>query len=131
MKQKLCLFVIHQTATSLQRTYNLDPGTIRYPTLDESNWMKSTYFTIRMGKILLPKLVASRNPIFFLKNIGFTSSTFPIQLDFSQNQPTAITLNTSSPRTLFPTLISRQPQASAWLERLRGSDLVLKTQFIY
>jgi hypothetical protein len=32
---------------------------------------------------------------FFFKSTGFTSSTFPIQSDFSQNQPVAITLNTS------------------------------------
>jgi hypothetical protein len=41
--------------------------------------------------------------IHFFKNFkstGFTSSTFPIQPDFSQNQPAAITLNTGSPRTL-------------------------------
>ena len=31
---------------------------------------------------------------------SFTSSTFPIQPDFSQNQLAAITLNTGSPRTL-------------------------------
>ena len=38
--------------------------------------------------------------IYFFKSIGFTSSTFPIQPVFSQNQPAAITLNTSSPQTL-------------------------------
>jgi hypothetical protein len=37
---------------------------------------------------------------FFCKSTGFTSSTFPIQPDFSQNQPATITLNTGSPRTL-------------------------------
>jgi hypothetical protein len=37
---------------------------------------------------------------FFLKSTGFTSSTFPTQLDFSQNQLAAITLNTGSPWTL-------------------------------
>jgi hypothetical protein len=39
--------------------------------------------------------------IFFLST-GFTSSTFSIQPDFSQNQPATITLNTGSPRTLDP-----------------------------
>jgi hypothetical protein len=48
-------------------------------------------------------MVAGRNPLLF-KITGFTSSTFPIQLDFSQNQPAAITLNTGSPRTLPWTL---------------------------
>jgi hypothetical protein len=38
---------------------------------------------------------------FFSKNTGFTSSTFPNQPDFSQNQLAAITLNTGSPRTLL------------------------------
>ena len=37
----------------------------------------------------------------FFKSTIFTSSTFPVQPDFSQNQPAAITLNTSSPRTLL------------------------------
>jgi hypothetical protein len=38
---------------------------------------------------------------YFFKSTGFTSSTIPIQPDFSQNQPAAITLNTSSPRTFI------------------------------
>jgi hypothetical protein len=50
MKQKLPMFVIHQTATNLQRTNNLNPTTRWYPTLDESNRMKSTYFTIHPSK---------------------------------------------------------------------------------
>jgi hypothetical protein len=48
MKQKLHLFVIHQTATSLQRMDNLNPRTMWYLTLDESNRMKSAYFTIHV-----------------------------------------------------------------------------------
>jgi hypothetical protein len=47
MKQKLRMFVIHQTATSLQHTDNLNPRTGWYPVLDESNRMKSTCFTIK------------------------------------------------------------------------------------
>ena len=39
----------------------------------------------------------------FFKGTGFTSSTFSIQLDFSQNQPAAMTLNTGSPHTLHNT----------------------------
>ena len=50
MKLKLCMFAIYRTATSLQRTNNLNPRTRWYPVLDESNWMKSTYFTIHPGK---------------------------------------------------------------------------------
>jgi hypothetical protein len=38
--------------------------------------------------------------VFVFKSTGFTSSTFPIQPNFSQNQLAAITLNTSCPRTL-------------------------------
>jgi hypothetical protein len=55
-------------------------------------------------KILLLKMVAGWN------STGFTSSTFPIQLDFSQNQPATITLNTGSPRTLVPLLPPPQMQ---------------------
>jgi len=47
-------------------------------------------------KILLLKRVASWN-VFLFKITGFTSSTFPIQPDFVQNQLAAITLNTSAP----------------------------------
>ena len=43
MKQMLRLFAIHQTATNLQRTDNLNPRTIWYPALDESNRMKFSY----------------------------------------------------------------------------------------
>ena len=50
-------------------------------------------------KILFLKMVAGWKPFFF-KSTSFTSSTFPIHLDFSQNQPAAITLNIGSPRTL-------------------------------
>jgi hypothetical protein len=50
MKQKLRMFAIHQTATSLQQTYNLNPRTTWYPTLDELNRMKSAYFKIHPGK---------------------------------------------------------------------------------
>ena len=39
MKQKFHMFVIHQTATSLQRTNNLHPRIRWYPVLDESNRM--------------------------------------------------------------------------------------------
>jgi hypothetical protein len=63
--------------------------------------MKSAYFTIPPGQNPPPQngcwLELS---VFLFKSTGFTSSTFPIQLDFSQNQPAAITLNTGSPRTL-------------------------------
>jgi hypothetical protein len=46
MKQKLRLFAIHQTATSLQWTDNLNPRSRWYLDLDESNRMQSAYFTI-------------------------------------------------------------------------------------
>ena len=50
---------------------------------------------------------AGWNPFFYYteKNTGFTSSTFPIQRDFSQNQLATITLNTGSPQTLFQSSI--------------------------
>jgi hypothetical protein len=44
-------------------------------------------------------MVAGWNPLLF-KSTGFTSSTFPIQPDSSQNEPAAIALNTGSPQTL-------------------------------
>jgi hypothetical protein len=50
MKQKRRVFAIHRTATSLQRTYKINPRTRRYTALDESNRMKSVYFTIHLGK---------------------------------------------------------------------------------
>jgi hypothetical protein len=55
-------------------------------------------------------MVAGWNQFVF-KSTGFTSSTFPIQPDFSQNQPAAITLNTGSPRTLLLIFHSRSVRA--------------------
>jgi hypothetical protein len=65
--------------------------------------MKSAYFTIHPGKNPSSSkwLHVEIRFIFIFKSTGFTSSTFPIQPDFSQNQPAAITLNTGSPRTLI------------------------------
>ena len=60
--------------------------------------MKSTYFTIHPGKN--PPQNGCRLTSVYFESTGFTSSTLPIQPDFSQNQPAAITLNTGSPRTL-------------------------------
>ena len=103
MKQKLCMFAIHQTAISLQRVDNLNRRTIWCLALDESNRMKSAYFTILLSKNPPPHngcQLKSDFLFFVIKNTGFTSSTIPIEQDFSQNQPAAITLNTSSPRTL-------------------------------
>ena len=99
MKPKLRLFAIHQTATSLQRTYNLNPKTIWYPALDEINMMKSTYFIIHLGKNPPPHNGCRLKPVFFFK-----------KKYFSQNQPAAmITLNTSSPWTLV-TVIASSPR---------------------
>ena len=44
------MFAIHQTVTSLQRTYNIHPRTKLYSTLDEPNRMKSTYLTIHPSR---------------------------------------------------------------------------------
>jgi hypothetical protein len=63
--------------------------------------MKSAHFTIHPGKNPPPQNGCRlKSDFFWVKSTGFTSSTFPIQPDFSQNQPVAITLNTGSPRTL-------------------------------
>ena len=102
MKQKLRLFAIHQTVTSLQRTNNLNPRTRWYPALDESNRMKSAYFTIHPSKSDPPQNGCRLKFVFiYFKSTGFTSSTFPLQPNFLQNQLAAITLNTSSPQTLI------------------------------
>jgi hypothetical protein len=71
--------------------------------LDESDRMKSAYFTIHPGKHSPPQNGCWLKSVFFLsyKSTGFTSSTFPIQPDFSQNQPAAMILNTGSPQTLL------------------------------
>jgi hypothetical protein len=98
MKQKLRLFAIHQIITSLQRTGDLYPRTRWYLTLDESNQMISAYFAIHPDKN--PQNGCWLKSVIFFKSTGFTSSTFPIQPDSSQNQLAAITLNTGSPQTL-------------------------------
>jgi hypothetical protein len=63
--------------------------------------MKSTYFTIHPGKKSSSSKWLPVEIRFFFQSTGFTSSTFPIQPDFSQNQLAAITLNTGSPHTLI------------------------------
>jgi len=64
-KKMFRLFAIHQTATSLQRTDNLNPRTGWYPALDEINWMKYAYFTIHPGKNSPPQNGFRSNSIFF------------------------------------------------------------------
>jgi hypothetical protein len=66
--------------------------------MNQTRW-KSAFFIIHPGKIPPQYCCRWKSDLFF-KSTGFTTSTFPIQLDFSQNQPAAITLNTGSPRTL-------------------------------
>jgi hypothetical protein len=66
--------------------------------------MKFPYFAIHPGKNPPPQNGYRLKFVLFLKSTGFASSTFPIETDFSQNQPAAITLNTGTPRTLI-----RQP----------------------
>jgi len=74
--------------------------------------MKFAYFTIHMGKNPPPQNGCPLKSVFFFKkSTGFTSSTFPIQPDLSQNQPAAITLNSNYPRTLHHLEVSR---AQAW-----------------
>jgi hypothetical protein len=66
--------------------------------MNQTKWNTPISQFIRV-EILLLKMVAGWHPVFFIST-GVTSSTFPIQPDFSQNQPAAITLNTGSPWTL-------------------------------
>jgi len=77
MKQKLCLFTIHQTATSLQRAYNLNLRTRWYPTLDESNRMKTAYFTIHPGKSPPPQKGCQLKSSFFFWKHRFHILQFP------------------------------------------------------
>jgi hypothetical protein len=72
--------------------------------VDEANMMNSAYFTIHPGKNPPPQNGCRLKSVVFFKSTGFTSSTFPIQPDFSQNQPAAITLNTGSPKTLIQSI---------------------------
>ena len=50
MKQKLCMFIVHQTAISLQCTKHLNPRTRWYPALHEPNRIKPAYVTSHPGK---------------------------------------------------------------------------------
>jgi hypothetical protein len=61
------MFVIHQTATSLQRTDNLNPRIEWYTALDESNRMKSAYFAIHLGKNPPPQNDCRLRSVLFLK----------------------------------------------------------------
>jgi hypothetical protein len=64
--------------------------------------MKSAYLTIHPGKNPPPQNDSWLNSFFpQTKSTDFTSSTFLVQPDFSQNQPAAITQNTGSPQTSF------------------------------
>jgi hypothetical protein len=67
MKQKLRLFAIHQIVTSLQRTANLNPRIKWHLALDESNRMKSTYFTIHPSKNPPPQNGCRLKSVFFFK----------------------------------------------------------------
>jgi hypothetical protein len=62
--------------------------------------MKSAYFTIHPDKDPPLQNGCRLKSVFVSKSTGFTSSTFPIPPDFSQNQPAAVTLNIGSPGTL-------------------------------
>ena len=119
MKHTLRLFSIHQTATSLQRTDKPNPRTIWYPALDESNRIKRAYFTIHPGKNPPPQNGCWLKSICFLfKSTGFTSSTFRIQPEFSQNQPAAITLkNWFSSDIASSTLTSINGTRGVWMLR--------------
>jgi hypothetical protein len=63
--------------------------------------MQTAYITIHRGKNPPPQNGSWLKSVFLIKSTGFTSSTFPTQPDFSQNQPDFITLNICSSRTLI------------------------------
>jgi hypothetical protein len=63
--------------------------------LDESNRMRFAYFTMHPGKDPPPLNGCWLKSVFFFKITGFTSSTFPIQPDFSQNLPAGYMLTSS------------------------------------
>jgi hypothetical protein len=88
MKQKLRQFAIHQTATSLQGTYNLNPRTMWYMVLDESNRMKSAYFTIHPGKnpspqngcrLIFLRALVSHPPLSQFKRTFYKTNRPPLQ----------------------------------------------------
>ena len=85
-------------AYSGQVMWTLEPYDIRL-WMNQTGWNPPLSQFIRV-KILLLKMVAGRNPFCFFKSTGFTSFTFPMQPEFSQNQPATITLNTGFPWTL-------------------------------
>ena len=74
MKRRLRMVAIHQTATSLQRTDNLNPRTRWYPTVDKSNQMKSAHFTIHPGKNAPPQNGCQ------LKSVSLKKKNFKHQL---------------------------------------------------
>jgi hypothetical protein len=66
--------------------------------------MKFAYFTIHLDQNPPQNGCRLKSVfVFIFKSTGFKSSTFPIQPDFPQNQPAAITLDTGSPRSLMAT----------------------------
>ena len=106
------MFAIHQPVTNLQRTDNLNPRHRWYLALHESNQMKSAYVTIHPDKNPPPQNGCQlKSVFFFFKSTGFTSSTFPIQPDFSQNQPAAIT-------TKYPFSPDIEFKQSSWKSKM-------------
>ena len=87
------------TTGKLSKPYNQMISDPRWIKFDENPHVSRFIWV----KILLLKMVASWNPfLFYFKSTSFTSSTFPNQPDFSQNQLAVITLNIGSPHTLLP-----------------------------
>ena len=87
--------------------------------MNQTEWNPHVSQFIRVEFLLL-KMVAGWNLIFFFfKSTGFTSSSLPIQPDFSQNQQAAFTLNTGSPRTLE----GRQGRLSRFTHEARTSQV--------
>ena len=80
--------------------------------------MKFACFIIHPNKNPPPQNGCRLKSAFFFKS-GFTSSTFLIQPDFSQNQPATITLNTGSPQTLQHGC-SPRPPGPLWPRLLDG-----------
>ena len=84
---------------------SIAPDDIR-PWMNQTGWIPPISQFIQVEFLLLKWLHVEICFVFNFnfRSLNFTSSIFPIQPNFSQNQPAAITLNTSSPRTLLPSI---------------------------
>jgi hypothetical protein len=87
--------------------------------------MKTAYITIHRGKNPPPQNGSRLKSVFLIKSTGFTSSTFPTQPDFSQNQPDVITLNICSSLTLIIIIVALATSSSTTTRAMSGENRYL------